>query len=156
MSNVNETLSTHWPERRRLPGVVTASLLTVVLVSTIVGGMAGMALHGAVSPVMATVLAGLLGTVIAGIVRNTLLVRAWSAAGIDDAGTPTSVLVSAAVASLAGSLAAYQMISGIGPIWSGVTGMLAGLLSAGLMGILMLVHSLDAAAATAGRQEIAP
>jgi hypothetical protein len=143
MSSTTETLSTRWPERTRLPGVITASLLTVVVVSTIVGGFTGMALHGAVTPVVAAVLAGLLGTVIAGIVRNTLLVRVWHAAGVHDVGTPVSVVISAAVASLAGSLAAFQMVSGIGPLWSGVTGMLAGFLSAGLMALLMLVHSLD-------------
>lgn len=143
MSNATETLSAPWPERTRQPGVITASLLTVVLVSTLVGGLAGMVLHGAVTPVATAILAGLFGTVVAGIVRNTLLIRVWNAAGVEDVGTPASVVVSAAVASLAGSLAAYQMISGIGPIWSGVTGMLAGLLSAGSMALLMLVNSLD-------------
>jgi hypothetical protein len=136
MSSTTETLSTRWPERTRLPGVITASLLTVVVVSTIVGGFTGMALHGAVTPVVAAVLAGLLGTVIAGIVRNTLLVRVWHAAGVHDVGTPVS---------------AFQMVSGIGPLWSGVTGMLAGFLSAGLMALLMLVHSLDPATDGADR-----
>lgn len=143
MSNASETLTPTWAERTGAPGVTTASILTVMLVATLIGGLMGMVLHGAVAPIRATILGGLLGTVVAGIVRNTLLVRVWSAAGVEDVGTPISVIISAAVASLAGSLAAHELISNVGPIWSGVTGMLAGLLSSGLMALLMVVHSLE-------------
>ena len=145
-STHEKNLLARWPDRTGLPGVITASLLTVVLVSTLAGGMTGAVVHDIATPAVAAILSGLFGTITAGIVRNTLLVRAWNAVGVDDLGTPPSVLISASVASLAGSLAAYQMLSGIGPISSGVTGMLAGLLSAGLMSLLMLVNSLEPAA----------
>lgn len=140
MSTITESIQRPSPV---LPGVTTASLLTVVLVSTLVGALTGMALHGAVAPVMVAIAAGLFGTIAAGIVRNTLLIRAWNAAGVEDLGTPVGVIVSSAVASLAGSLVAFELVSGIGPIWSGVTGMLAGLLSSAFMGILMLAFGKD-------------
>lgn len=84
--------------------------------------------------------AGLFGTLAAALVRNTVLVRAWQAAGVIDTGTPAAVVIYAAVASLAGSLAASQLISDVGPMPAPVTGMLAGLLSAGLMGLLMVTY----------------
>jgi hypothetical protein len=124
------------------PGVMTASLLTVLLVSTVVGGVTALALKGVLSPAISAVAAGLVGTVAAGLARNTLLVRVWEAAGVEDAGTPASIVFSAAVASLAGSLSAYELAGEIGRVWPGVLGMLAGLLSAALMGMLMLAHAL--------------
>jgi hypothetical protein len=126
-----------------LPGVTTASLLTVILVSTLVGALTGMALHGAVTPLVVAIAAGLVGTITAGVVRNTLLVRAWNAAGVEDLGTPAAVIVSSAVASLAGSLAAFEMVSGIGSLGSGVIGMLAGLLSSAFMATLMVAFRRD-------------
>jgi len=121
-----------------VPGVTTASLLTVVLVSTLVGAFTGTALHGHVAPVIAAIAAGALGTSVAGIVRNTLLVKAWSAAGVEDLGSPVGVIAASVVASVAGSLAAFELVHGIGPIWTGVTGMLAGLMSSAFMAVLMV------------------
>lgn len=138
MTRVSHAMVSDWRNTASLPGITTASLLTVTLVSTVVGAFIGMGMDGKVSPPLAAVVAGLLGTFAAGLVRNTVLIRAWSAAGIVDLGTPITVIVLAAVASLAGSLAAYELISSAGPVWPGVTGMVAGLLSGVLLGLLMI------------------
>jgi hypothetical protein len=101
-----------------------------------------MVLESAVSPVVLALIAGFLGTVIAGIVRNTLLIRAWDVAGVKDAGTPLVVTVYSAVASLAGSLVAYQ-ITGLAATTEPVLiGSLAGVLSAVLMGLLMVAYQM--------------
>lgn len=143
MTNVSDAAVRDWQNTASLSGVTTASLLTVILVSTIVGGLAGMFLNGSVSPALTAVLAGLTGTLAAGLARNTVLIRAWNAAGIDDGGTPAAVIALAAVASLAGSLAAYELIGAAGPVWPGVTGMFAGLLSGVLMGLLIIAHRMQ-------------
>jgi hypothetical protein len=89
------------------------------------------------------VIAGFLGTVAAGIVRNTLLINAWGAAGVEDAGTPSVVITYAAVASLAGSLAADRIALLIGAMPAIVIGGLAGLLSAVLLGLLMVTYRMN-------------
>ncbi|HEX2841370.1 hypothetical protein [Hyphomicrobium sp.] len=126
-----------------VPGITTASVLVVTTVSTIVGGLVGMFLYGMASPAWLAVVAGFSGTLIAALLRNTLLVSAWETADIKDAGTPAAVVVYALVASIAGSLAAYQLVSDVGQVWSGVTGMLAGLLSAGLLSLLMVTYRME-------------
>lgn len=102
-----------------------------------------MFLYGMASPPWLAVVAGFSGTLIAALLRNTLLVSAWETADIKDAGTPAAVVVYALVASIAGSLAAYQLVSDVGQVWSGVTGMLAGLLSAGLLSLLMVTYRME-------------
>ena len=141
MSTYTEAIGRSRAHRTPYPGVTTASMLTVLLVSTAVGTVSGITLGGILPAVLMATLAGLLGAIAAGVVRNTVLIRAWEAAGVEDAGTPLAVIVYAIVASLAGGLAAHQLISLAGPVWSGITGMVAGLLSGGLMGLLIAAHS---------------
>jgi hypothetical protein len=142
MSNVTQTI--HNEQSASLSGITTASLLVVTLISTAAGAITGLALEHVVSPVVLAVLAGLIGTLAAGLVRNTLLISAWGAAGIEDVGTPAVVVSYAAVASLAGSLAAFQLMStSAAPAWPPLTGALAGLLSAGLMGLLIVTYRMQ-------------
>jgi hypothetical protein len=125
-------------------GIISASLLVVVLVATLGGALTGLALSDAASPVALAVISGLIGTLAAGIIRNTLLITAWGAAGVEDVGTPAVVVAYAAVASLAGSLSAFQLMTAANaPIWPALTGALAGLLSAGLMGLLIVTYRMQ-------------
>jgi hypothetical protein len=74
-------------------------------VATVVGALLGLALGGWLEAGPIAVIAGFLGTLAAGIVRNTLLVKAWGAI-VEDVGTPFTIVIYAALASFAGSLTA--------------------------------------------------
>jgi hypothetical protein len=143
MSNIALSIDSDWKADATPPGVTTASLMAATLVSTLVGAVAGMAFGGTLSLPWLAIAAGLIGTLAAALVRNTVLIRAWEAAGVVDAGMPAAVVTYAAVASLAGSLAASQLIGSAGPVPAPVIGMLAGLLSAGLMGLLMVSYRMQ-------------
>lgn len=143
MTGIAATASKRWRDMTNLSGVTTASLLVVTLVATGTGALTGLFLGGLVEPVLVAVVAGLVGTVVAGIVRNTLLVDVWGVAGIEDVGTPTVVLTYAAVASLAGSLAAHQLIDLAAYTSPVLLGALAGILSAALMGLLMVAYRMN-------------
>jgi hypothetical protein len=84
--------TTKWDAGTRLSGVTKASLLVITRVATGVGAATGLMLENVVEPLAIAVLAGLVGTLAAGLVRNTPLIRAWGAAGIEDVGTPALVL----------------------------------------------------------------
>lgn len=140
MSSIATNVSARWKDATNLSGVTTASLLVVLLVATGIGTVTGLVLDSAVTPVVVALSAGFLGTVVAGIVRNTLLVRAWGIAGIEDTGTPLVVIVYAAVASLAGSLAAYHVTDLAAMTTPVLIGSLAGVLSAVLLGLLMVTY----------------
>ena len=104
--------------RRRETNVCLAvSLIVVLIVSTVIGSLAGLSLGGWLAPVLLAVIAGFLGTIAAGIVRNRLLIDVWGSAGMKDAGTPAIVVTYAAVASLAGSLAADRIALLIGAMF---------------------------------------
>jgi hypothetical protein len=141
MSNVTQS---GWESESYASGITSASVLVVTLVATAMGGLTGVALEGVAHPVAIAILAGLIGTVAAGLVRNTLLISAWGAVGIEDVGTPAVVVSYAAVASLAGSLSAVQIMSAsAAPDWTPLTGALAGLLSAALMGLLIVTYRMQ-------------
>jgi hypothetical protein len=143
MANTTKTISLQWEEATNLTGVPSASLLVVMLVGTATGALAGLLLGGWLEPLLLAVIAGFVGTVTAGIVRNTLLVDVWGVAGVEDAGTPIVIITYAAVASLAGSLAADRIALMIGAMPAVVTGGLAGLLSAVLLGLLMIAYRMN-------------
>lgn len=140
---VANALSQRWQNATNLSGVTTASLLVVLLVSTALGALTGLLLDGHLSPLLVAALAGLAGTIGAAIIRNTLLVDAWGAAGIEDPGTPAIVVTYAAIASLAGSLAADRLGLLIGWMPAIVLGSLSGLLSAVLFGLLMVTYRIN-------------
>jgi hypothetical protein len=119
--------------------MTSASLLIVLLVGTVVGALTGLALGGSIGMVPLTILAGLLGTIIAGVVRNTIMVRG-PGVGPDDSRTPVLVIVFSAVASLAGSLGALEVanLSQVSaPAWLGTLG---GLFSSILLAMLMITY----------------
>jgi len=117
--------------------------MVVFVVSTVIGVMTGLALGGRMAPALLAIIAGFLGTVVAGIVRNTLLVHAWGSAGIEDVGTPVTIVIYATTASLAGSLAADRIALLVGQMPSVVIGGFAGLLSSILFGLLMLAYRMN-------------
>jgi hypothetical protein len=119
--------------------MTSASLLIVLLVGTVVGALTGLIVGGGIEALYLAILAGFLGTIIAGIVRNFIMVRG-SGVGPDDSHTPVLVLVYSAVASLAGSSAAIEVarLSEVSaPVWLGT---LAGLFSSILLAMLMIVY----------------
>jgi hypothetical protein len=120
--------------------MTSANLLVVLLVGTVVGALAGLGLGGIIAnPWYLAIVAGFLGTIAGGIARD-FIVRRGGGLGPDSSRTPTLVLVYAAVASLAGSSAALEVVdhSGVAsPVWIGT---LAGLFSAILMAMLMITY----------------
>lgn len=121
--------------------MTSANLLIVVIVGAIVGALTGLALGGVLTGLYLAVAAGFLGTIVAGIVRNTIMVRAG--AGPDDSRVPTLVLIYSAVASLAGSAAADEVNRAsqlASPVWLGT---LAGLFSAILLAMLMITYYMN-------------
>ena len=121
--------------------MTSANLLIVVLVGAVVGALTGLALGGTLSGFYLAVVAGFLGTIVAGIARNEIMKR--SGAGPDDSKIPNLVLVYSAVASLGGSSLADELVrlGGINsPIWLGT---LAGLFSCILLAMLMITYYLN-------------
>jgi hypothetical protein len=121
--------------------MTSANLLIVVLVGAVVGALTGLALGGTLSGFYVAVVAGFLGTIVAGVARNEIMKR--SGAGPDDSKIPNLVLVYSAVASLGGSSLADELVrlSGIdSPIWLGT---LAGLFSCILLAMLMITYYLN-------------
>jgi len=143
MTSIASRVSRRWEAATNLSGVTTASLLVVLLVSTSIGALVGLALGEWLEPLPLAMIAGFLGTVAAGIVRNTLLIDAWGAVGVEDVGTPVTVITYAVVASLAGSLAADRIALLVGAMPATVIGGLAGVLSAILLGLLMVTYRMN-------------
>ena len=121
--------------------MTSANLLIVVLVGAVVGALTGLALGGTLSGFYLAVVAGFLGTIVAGIARNEIMKR--SGAGPDESKIPNLVLVYSAVASLGGSSLADELVrlGGIdSPIWLGT---LAGLFSCILLAMLMITYYMN-------------
>jgi hypothetical protein len=118
--------------------MTSASLLIVLLVGAVVGAVTGLFLGGINADVLA-ILAGFLGAVISAMVRNFIVARG-AGVGPDDSRTPVVVIGFAAVASLAAGLGAKEVsdLSGVGSgVW---IGMLAGLFSSLLLGMLLIAY----------------
>lgn len=122
--------------------MTSANLLVVLIVGTIVGALIGLALGPFVQhSLYLAIVAGFLGTIIAGVVRNMIMTRAG--AGPDTSSIPALVIVYSAVASLAGSAAAVEVAHAshiVSPIWIGT---LAGLFSGILMAMLMITYYMN-------------
>ena len=120
-------------------GVTSASLIVIILVAAAVGAAVGGIIGDGMPAPLLAIISGFLATIVSVIVRNRLLNR-LSGAGPDDARIPVVVGVYAAVASIAGSLAAKEVIDDLGgahPVWIGTV---AGLASAILMALLMITY----------------
>src|SRR6478672_4903500 len=69
----------------------SASLLIVLIIGIVVGALTGLSLGGSVGELPLTIIAGLLGTIIAAAVRNMIMVRG-PGVGPDDSRTPLLVI----------------------------------------------------------------
>ena len=120
----------------------SASLLIVLIIGIVVGALTGLSLGGSVGELPLTIIAGVLGTIIAAAVRNLILVRG-PGVGPDDSRTPLLVIGYSAIASLAGSSTAIEVarLSEVSaPAWLGA---LAGLFSSILLAMLMITYHTD-------------
>jgi uncharacterized membrane protein YeaQ/YmgE (transglycosylase-associated protein family) len=121
--------------------MTSANLLIVIIVGAVVGALTGLALGGTLHGFYLAVVAGLLGTLVAGVARNEIMKR--SGAGPDDSKIPNLVLVYSAIASLGGSALADEIVR-IGGIDSAVwLGTLAGLFSCILLAMLMITYYMN-------------
>jgi hypothetical protein len=120
--------------------MTSASLLILLMVGTIVGALTGLVAGPVQNGLYVAILSGFLGTILAGIAHNLIIVRG---AGKPDGAprTPAMVLVYSAIASLAGSSAAMEVarLSDLqtSSVWIGT---LAGLFSGILMAMLMITY----------------
>jgi len=122
-------------------GLVSASLVVVILVATVIGAVAGLLLGEFLPPGSRWIAipAGFIATVVASIARYKLIgVRRG---GVDEARVPAVIVVNAAIASIAGSLTAHDLMGFVGAQASpALLGALAGLLSAVLTALLMITY----------------
>jgi hypothetical protein len=118
-------------------------MLIVIVVGFFVGALTGLVV-GAVTAngVVIALVSGVVAVVAAGVARNVILPRRPAVAPTD-IWVPPSVLVFAAVASVAGSLAGYVVATSTGMAYSWGIGAAAGLFSAVLMALLILVYVMD-------------
>jgi hypothetical protein len=122
-------------------GTISASLIILVLVACAIGAAVGLLLGGALPNTRSiAIAAGFTATIVASIARYKL-VFLGARAGADEATIPMVLVVNAAIASIAGSLAAHDLMGFVGADTSpSVLGALAGLLSAVLMAMLMITY----------------
>jgi hypothetical protein len=88
------------------------------------------------------IVAGFLATIIAAVVRNTIMTRV-STKALDISSVPILVIVYAALATLAGSTAAVEVAQASqldSPVWIGA---LAGLFSSLLTALLIKIYYID-------------
>ena len=122
--------------------MTTASVLIVMIVATVVGGVIGMVLGGTLNVFVLAITAGFLGVIAAAIVRNYILVRV-AQSGPDDSGIPAIIIVFSLVASVAGSLAAEELSDEVLQFPPALLGAFAGLLSSVLMVMLMVTYHMN-------------
>ena len=121
-------------------GVTSASLIVVIVVTAAVGAGVGGILGNYLPAIAVALGAGFLATVVAVIARNTLVNR-LSGAGPDEARIPVVVAVFAVIGSVAGSLAAKEILDQAGGAYTSVwLGTVAGLASAVLVALLMITY----------------
>ena len=119
--------------------MTSASLLIVLIVTTIVGGATGLVLGTLLPEMILALVAGFLGVITAAIVRNFIMVRV-ALVGPDDSGIPTVVVTFSIVASIAGSLAAHEITETLVIVSPTFLGALAGLISSVLTAMLMVTY----------------
>jgi len=126
-----------------LKGVTSASLIVVIVVAAAVGAGVGGILGNYVTPVAVALGSGFAATVVAVIVRNTLVNR-FSGAGPDQGRIPTVVAVFGVIGSIAGSLAAKELLDTAGGPYTSVwLGTVAGLASAVLVALLLITYHMN-------------
>jgi hypothetical protein len=123
-----------------LKGVTSASLIVVIVVAAAVGAGVGGILGNYVPAVAVALGAGFMATVVGVVVRNTLVNR-FSGAGPDQGRIPAVVAVFGVIGSIAGSLAAKEILDQAGGFYNSVwLGTVAGLASAILVALLLITY----------------
>ena len=133
--------------------MTSVNLLIVLIVGALVGTFTGLALGGVVNDLYLALIAGFLATIIAGIVRNTIMTRVTPEPELEgmplermpqavaiDRRIPLRMIAYSALASLAGSTSAVLVAAQSGMTSSVLIGTLAGLFSGILMAILLLAY----------------
>ncbi|MGQ0671924.1 MAG: hypothetical protein ACT4N2_03460 [Hyphomicrobium sp.] len=121
-------------------GAVSASLVILILVAAAIGAVVALMLQDTgLSTRAIAVIAGFVATIAASIARYKVIFLG-AGKGPDESRIPNVVVIYAAIASMAGSLAAHDL-NGVSGMSSTVfLGALAGLLSAVLMAMLMITY----------------
>jgi len=122
-------------------GTISASLVIVIVVGTVVGALVGLLLGWArIDARLTAIVAGFIASIAASAARYGILFRETHA-GADIARIPAVLVANAAIASIAGSLAAHDLAELVRPFPSPfLLGAFAGLLSAILTALLMIVY----------------
>ena len=133
--------------------MTSVNLLIVLIVGALVGTFTGLAVGGVVNDLYLALIAGFLATIIAGIVRNTIMTRVTPEPELEgmplermpqavaiDRRIPLRMIAYSALASLAGSTSAVLVATQSGVTSSVLIGTLAGLFSGILMAILLLAY----------------
>ena len=122
-------------------GVVSTSILVLVLIAAAVGALSALVLGELLSigSRLLAIISGLIAVLAASFARYKL-VFVGAGRGADESRIPTVLIVNAAIASVAGSLAAHDLAALSGLTSAGILGALAGLLSAILMALLMITY----------------
>ncbi|MGE8942657.1 hypothetical protein ACO2I3_12150 [Leptospira interrogans] len=122
-------------------GVVSTSILVLVLIAAVVGALSALVLGELLSigSRLLAIISGLIAVLAASFARYKL-VFVGAGRGTDESRIPTVLVVNAAIASIAGSLAAHDLAALSGLTSAGILGALAGLLSAILMALLMITY----------------
>ncbi len=125
----------------KAPGIISASLIIVILIATAIGALVALFLAGIVTGTRTLALiSGFVATILASIARYKILFLG-AGKGADESKIPGLVLTYAAIASIAGSLAAHDVFGFIVTDASlTMLGALAGLFSAILMAMLMITY----------------
>mgnify|MGYP001547370865 CR=1 FL=1 len=120
-------------------GVVSASLLILIVVACIIGALIGLLFGDALAGTrILAICAGFIATIVASIARYKLI---FLGARRDNREVPVVLVVNAAIASIAGSLMAHDLIGFVGAETSpALLGLFAGLLSSILMALLMITY----------------
>lgn len=122
-------------------GVISASIIVLILVAAAIGALVALVLQGILpegNRILAIV-SGFIAVLVASIARYKV-VFLGAGQGVDEARIPMVLVVNAAIASIAGSLAAHDLWGFNGLSAPGLLGALAGLLSAVLMAMLMITY----------------
>lgn len=125
-------------------GVISASIIVLILVAAAIGAIVGLGLSGieGLGSRTIAIAAGFVATIVASIARYKV-VFLGAGQGADESRVPMVLVVNAAIASIAGSLAAHDLYSIVGVPGFGMLGALAGLLSAVLMAMLMITYHMN-------------
>jgi hypothetical protein len=125
-------------------GVISASIIVLILVAAAIGAIVGLGLGGieGLGSRTIAIAAGFVATIVASIARYKV-VFLGAGQGADESRVPMVLVVNAAIASIAGSLAAHDLYAVVGVTGYGMLGALAGLLSAVLMAMLMITYHMN-------------